>query len=220
MKEFKMVSLSRSLSSQSIFQDRQSKALASQADPLKVQHIETINKLGLFATAPKQTTAVLVPAIQPQVVAQQPQAEQEFPEVVPQPRAHIAEDSTWRKLLSCVPIVGFFILKKNVNSLVRKINGTRNLAEQANYVRIINHYKVAQMARVLLQTAIIISVVALTILAPPVGIGLGVLGAAIIGLQTAGGAFGIAYNSYAIYKNKQFIKHVQDGTPLTDRTIR
>jgi hypothetical protein len=161
-----------------------------------------------------------VPATQTQVVAQQPQAEQELPEVVPQPRAHIAEDSTWRKLLTCVPIVGLYTFYKNDYSLIDKINKSQNLAEQANYVRIKNHYLVADIARVLLHTVIIISVVALTILAPPVGIGLGVLGAAIIGLQTAGGAFGIAYNSYTIYKNQQFIKHVQDGTPLTDRTIR
>jgi hypothetical protein len=215
-----MVSLSRSLSSQSIFQDRQSKALASQADPSKVQHIETINKLGLFATAPKQTTAVLVPAIQPQVVAQQPQAEQELPEVVPQPRAHIAEDSTWRKLLTCVPIVGVYTFYKNDYSLVDKIRGNLNLSLVADYARIRNHYKVANIVQGLLTTALVVSVIALGILATPVGITASVLGGAFIVGTIIGTAYSIASHSYAIYKNKQFIKHVQDGTPLTDRMIR
>lgn len=104
----------------------------------------------------------------------------------------IPEDSIYRKLLACIPIIGAISTFFNERSLSAKIMCSYDPDRIVRLINVKNDYKIASIIRELLSLTTIVTRVALSHLSLSVGIGTGI---ALIGC--------IAFHAYGIYKNKQ-----------------
>lgn len=110
----------------------------------------------------------------------------------------IPEDSIYRKLLACIPIIGIIPTVLNERSLREKIAKTKESTHFVKLINVKNHYKFASIVRKLLSIVLIVACVALPLLSWPIGIAAGVVGSGFI-----------AFYAYGIHKNKQIIKTLQ-----------
>ena len=117
----------------------------------------------------------------------------------------IPEDSIYRKILACVPIIGIVSTVINEGSLRKKI--TQSIVPD-NVVKLItakNHYKFASIVRKILTVALIVAIVGQNILFASAALGAGF----------------ISYYAYSAYKNKQLITSVQaNGIPASGLDLR
>lgn len=108
----------------------------------------------------------------------------------------IPEDSIYRKLLACVPLIGIIPTVINEGSLRKKITATSTSPNQlVKLITIKNHYKIASIVRKILTVALVVAVIGQKVL---------------IASAVVGTAF-IAHYAYNIYKNRQIIKVLQTG---------
>lgn len=111
---------------------------------------------------------------------------------------YIPEDSIYRKLLACIPIIGIIPAFINERSLSEKITKTKDNARIIKLINIKNHYKISSIIRESLSVALVVVSVALAILGSSTGVGIAMIGGCCI-----------AFHAYEIYKNKQLIKDLQ-----------
>lgn len=125
----------------------------------------------------------------------------------------IPEDSIYRKLLACIPIMGIIPTVINERSLRKKITQTKDVTSLVKLISIKNHYKISSIIRESLSFALVASV-ALKILGAATGIGMIMASGIIVGNC-------IALYAYGIYKNKQQINELQaHGLPSSDIQIK
>lgn len=117
----------------------------------------------------------------------------------------LPEDSIWRKLLACIPLIGIVSSVINERSLKAKIAATASPQQISDCIIVKNHYKISSIIRECLTVALVVTSVALTVFALPIGLGL-IAGAGFIGAGFVG------YHSYALYKNKQLIHQLHHRT--------
>jgi hypothetical protein len=124
--------------------------------------------------------------------------------------ADIPEDSIYRKLLACIPIIGVIPSIINQGSLRKTITQTKESARLVKLISIKNQYKISSIIRQLLSVALIVAGVSLTILCGPIGIVTGIM----IGSCTA-------FDAYGIHKNKQILDELQaNGLPSSGIRVR
>lgn len=106
----------------------------------------------------------------------------------------IPEDSIYRKLLACIPLIGIYVTVRNESSLKNKITESKDLPYIAALVAIKNHYKIASIVRKVLTMVLIITQIATASFAVA---GVGIIGTGFI-----------SYYAYAIYKNRQLLREL------------
>lgn len=107
----------------------------------------------------------------------------------------VPEDSIFRKLAACIPVIGIYFSVTNQRSLVKKITTWEGNKTKAALIYVKNHYKVASIVRNILSVALVTSTVALSSLVPVV-----------IPLAMVSNTC----KAYAIYKNRQLSKELQN----------
>lgn len=110
----------------------------------------------------------------------------------------IPEDSIYRKLLSCIPIIGATVTILNERSLKAKIIENTNVDEIAKLIRVKNHYKIASIVRSVFNIALVVAGVAFYSLSLPFGIGVGAV--QVIEMITHG---------HKMHNNMQTVKELQ-----------
>ena len=118
------------------------------------------------------------------------------------------EDSIWRKLLSCIPIIGIVPTAINERSLKKKITTADQHKKVIKCINIKNHYKGCSIIRQSLTVALVSSI-ALMALSPAIGIGV------LVAAGVIGGSF-IAYNAYALHKNRELVQELEKNKPLSE----
>ncbi len=125
----------------------------------------------------------------------------------------IGEDSTFRKAISCIPVLGVVMALFNEFSLAEKIRTEVKIERAFRLIDVKNHYKMAGMIRELLFIAIITTLMATGVLRGtiPLAIG-GVSIAVIIGV--------LALHGYRIRHNKQLIEEIAQHGVRQDMEVK
>ena len=97
------------------------------------------------------------------------------------------EDSIWRKLAACIPVIGYYFSITNQRSLSEKITTWKGNETKAQLIFVKNHYKYATIVR----NALTVAAVA--------GLGFSTAVPAVAALAVSSSV----YNVYAIVKNRQ-----------------
>lgn len=113
--------------------------------------------------------------------------------------ADIPEDSIYRKILACIPLLGIIPTVINERSLATKIKTTLEPTRLIKLISVKNDYKIASIARILITVALIVSAAAYGVFSG-------------MGLVTAILGCCLAVHAYSIHKNKQAIIRLQNGT--------
>jgi hypothetical protein len=117
-----------------------------------------------------------------------------------------SEDSIYRKLLACIPVIGIIPTVFNELSLEARISKDRNPARLVKFITVKNHYAIASIIREVLSIALLIAGVAYNVLKGDIRMAITAATGIIAGSS-------IAYNAYAIYKNSQRISELEAQIP-------
>lgn len=120
----------------------------------------------------------------------------------------IPEDSIYRKLLACIPIIGIVPTVINERSLKGKIKDIKDPTRLVKLISVKNDYKICSTIREFLTIALAVAGVALSIIGVGFGIGTCIIGSLLM-----------TYHIYAMQKNKQLINQLQT-TGYPDSGIR
>lgn len=115
----------------------------------------------------------------------------------------IPEDSIYRKILACIPLIGIIPSLMNKSSLVEKIRESWDTSISVRLIKLISilsHYNIATIVRTILTVASIVASVAYGIMGG---------GSLTIGVSLAIGISWIAYQGFLIHKSRQDIKMLQ-----------
>lgn len=82
------------------------------------------------------------------------------------------EDSLWRKILACIPLIGIVPAEISMHSLRGKMHNTNRPERNIYLLKIINQYKACSTLRAFLTVALAVSALSFQILSAPVVIGL------------------------------------------------
>lgn len=117
--------------------------------------------------------------------------------VLPQPIA-IEENTTLKKILSCIPLIGFLPSFIHEKSLKAQIKLSNNVPRMVELLKVKNQYKVMNIVRDFINIALIIC-----------GFAFGILGTAFCGICLGIYAIDILFNVERLSENKVAIHTLQ-----------